>query len=60
MKEINIFVLVLCCVYLIKNCASILMGAFSDEPEPIKFTVIDKIFLYFSISYIITYIILNV
>lgn len=60
MNEIKLFFFVLCLVYLIKVLVTIGIKFTQTEPEPMKFSIIDKIFLYLSTSYVITWIILSI
>ena len=55
MIEIKIFLLVLSIIYLLRYVISFLVKLSEEEPTPIKISDISKIFIYLSISYIITY-----
>lgn len=58
MYDIKIFLLILSIVYLTRYCVEFLLKFFSEaQPEPIKIDKIDRVFIYLSISYIITFII---
>lgn len=59
MYKIEIFLLVISLIYSIKFQLEFVIKLFEKNPEPIKVTILEKIFLLLSISYIITFLITN-
>lgn len=61
MKELALFTFVLCLVFTAKVFVVFLLGLFidSDKFTPIILNKYEKTLLYFTISYILTYIIIN-
>jgi hypothetical protein len=55
MKEkIELFVFVLSIIYCIKFIIEFVIILRQDDPEPLKISMVEKIFLYLASSYIIT------
>lgn len=57
MYKIEIFLLVSSLIYCLKFLSEFLLKFTDENPEPIKVSVIEKIFLLVAVSYIITFII---
>lgn len=55
MPEIKIFLFVLSIVYSLRYIAEFVIKLIQEESEPMKLSKVEGIFLYFAISYIITY-----
>lgn len=55
--DIFIFLFVMSIIYILKNVLDILMNVFSSNPKEIKLTSTNKLLLYSSLSFIITFII---
>lgn len=55
MLEIKIFLFVLSIVYSLRYIAEFVIKLIQEESEPMKLSKVEGIFLYFAISYIITY-----
>jgi hypothetical protein len=53
-QQINIFILVLSLLFLGVRLFDLIMRLVVNNPEPIKYTNVEKIFTYLTISYIIT------
>lgn len=58
MEELKVFLFVLSILFLLKNVVVFILKFFQEEPEEMKFNIFEKIMIYISLSYIITYIIL--
>jgi len=57
LSQITLFIFILTLIYSLKFLLGLIIGLFQTSPKPIKIGVIEKICLYLSIAYIITYII---
>jgi hypothetical protein len=57
MVNILVFLLVLSLVYILRFVSEFIIKLFSDEPSIMRLSKVDKVFLYLTISYIITFII---
>jgi hypothetical protein len=57
LNSIFVFFMVLSTIYLSKFIIEFLLNFFAEVPSPLKISNIDRIFLYLSISYIITFLI---
>jgi hypothetical protein len=56
--NILIYLSVLSTLYVLRFCVEFLMKLFSEEPSIMKLTKIESVFLYLSVSYLITFIII--
>ena len=56
-EKLEIFVLVLSSLFCFKHLIQFIVTLTQEDPTPIKLGVIEKVLLYFSISYVITSII---
>ena len=57
-NEIKLFLFVLSIVYELKFVAEFIFRLTTDNPTPLEVKEIEKIFLYLSIAYTITYILI--
>jgi hypothetical protein len=57
-QEIKIFLFILSLIFTMRFILEFIMKFFQDEPEPINITKYDIVFIYLTISYIITFIII--
>jgi hypothetical protein len=57
-EQIKLFVFVLSFVYTLKFIFEFIIKLFQSEPVPMAVTKVNEVFLYLSISYIITYFII--
>jgi hypothetical protein len=53
-QQINIFIIVISVLFLGVRLFDLIMRLFVNNPEPIKYSNIEKIITYLSVSYIIT------
>jgi hypothetical protein len=58
LTNISIYLFVLSIIYLLRFCVEFLIKFFSEEPSTLKLTNTESVFLYLSISYLITFIII--
>lgn len=59
MIEIKVFLLVLSIIFLLKNVGVFVFKLFQPEPEPMTLNMTEKILLYLSLTYVITFLILS-
>lgn len=59
MNEIKVFLLVLSLIFLLKNIGIFVLKLFQPEPEPMKLDKTEKVLLYLSLTYVITFLILS-
>jgi hypothetical protein len=57
-KQITFFLLVLSILFVLRYFSELLIKLIQEEPKPMKLTVFTEIFLYLSIAYIATFLIL--
>ena len=57
-NEIKVFLLVLSVVYTLRFILEFIIKLFQEEPVPMKLNKVNEVFLYLSLSYIITSIII--
>lgn len=55
MADIKIFLLILSIIFLLRYTIEFLIKLLEEEPSPMKISDISKLFIYLSLSYIITY-----
>lgn len=54
-NEIKLFLFVLSIIYTLRFIVEFGIKFTQENPEPMKVTATEKVFVYFSLSYIITY-----
>jgi hypothetical protein len=55
MEQIKIFLFVLSIIYTLRFIFEFIMKLTQENPEPLVIKEVEKVFLYFSSAYIITY-----
>jgi hypothetical protein len=57
-EQIKLFLFTLSIVFSLRFVVEFVLKLFQEEPVPMKVSKVDEVVLYFTISYIITYLIL--
>lgn len=57
-NAITLFIFICSIIFILKNIVDVIMNIKSEEPEQMMFTSENKIYLLFTVSYVITYIIM--
>jgi len=57
-EQIKLFLFILSIVFSLRFVVEFVLKLFQEEPVPMKVSKVDEVVLYFTISYIITYLIL--
>lgn len=57
-NEIKLFLFILCCIFVSRFIFEFVAKLFQENPAPLSISEIKKIFIYLSISYILTCLIL--
>lgn len=57
MKESLLFVFILCIIYILRYGAEVGIKLIQEDPNKLRINTVETIFIYLSLSYIITYII---
>jgi hypothetical protein len=58
MREINLFLFILSSLYFIKFLFEFIVKFFQENPTPLELSNVEKILVYLSVSYLITFILI--